>query len=193
MEGTSDNSALWATMLNNSNQWANNPFLYFLFLALFGRGGADFFGNGGCGAGRLSEQIQDNHNTDMTMGAVKENAASIAGLADSFKSCCCENRLGTQKAGYENIISNLQQTNDLKSRMDQIANGITQGFSATAYAAAQQTCDLKTNQNENTQRIIDVMNNHWTADLQQRYNDVRLEMSQLRQNQAIISALTPVA
>lgn len=190
MEGNND--ALWASMLNGKNDRPNDLLYLMLFAFLFG-GRGDFMHNGGCGAGNLAQQMQDNHNTDLTMGAVKENAASLAGLADSFKSCCCENRLGTQKAGYENIISNLQQTNDLKSRIEQLANGITQGFSATAYAAAQQTCELKTNQDHNTQRIIDVMNNHWTSDLQQRYNDVRLEMSQLRQNQAIIQALTPAA
>lgn len=188
MEG---NDALWASLLNGKNDWANNPLYLFLFAALFG-GRGNFFGNGGCGCeGNLAQTIADNHNADFTMGAIKENAASIAGLADAFKSCCCENRLGTQKAGYENIISNLEQTNDLKSRIDQLANGITQGFSATAYAAAQQTCELKTNQDHNTQRIVDTLNAHWNADLQQRYNDVRLEMSQLRQNQAIISALQP--
>nr|DAJ58985.1 MAG TPA: hypothetical protein [Caudoviricetes sp.]DAT27459.1 MAG TPA: hypothetical protein [Caudoviricetes sp.] len=27
-------------------------------------------------------------------------------------------------------------------------------------------CDLKTNANTNTQRIVDVLNNHWQSDLQ---------------------------
>lgn len=189
-----DNSAMWATLMNNSRDWQNNPLYLFLFTALFGGRGAGLYGGGcGCGDGHdLAQQIQDNHNTDLTMGAVKENAASIAAMADAFKSCCCENRLGTQKAGYENIISNLEQTNELKSRIDQLANGVTQGFSATAYAAQAQTCELKTNQNENTQRIIDTLNAHWNSDLQQRYNDVRLEMSQLKQNETIINALRTV-
>ena len=57
-------------------------------------------------------------------------------------------------------------------------------------------CDLKTNANDNTQRIIDTMNAHWQSDLQQRYNDARLELSQQRQNATLIAALgtkTPTA
>lgn len=41
----------------------------------------------------------------------------------------------------------------------------------------------------NTQRIVDVLNQHWQADLQQRYNDARLELSQQRQNAELIAAL----
>lgn len=185
-----DNSALWATMLNNKQDWANNPLYLFLFASIFG-GRNGFLGYGdGCS---LSQQIQDNHNSDYTMGAIKENASSIAGLADAFKSCCCENRLGTQKAGYENIINNLQQTNAIQAGFANTNGILAKGFSDIGYAAQAQTCELKTNQNENTQRIIDTMNAHWNADLQQRYNDVRLEMSQLKQNETLIAALKTTA
>lgn len=44
---------------------------------------------------------------------------------------------------------------------------------------------------DNTQRIIDTLNNHWTTDLQQRYNDARLELSQQKQNATLIQALKP--
>lgn len=218
MEGNTDNSALWASMLNNGSQWMNNPWIYFVFLALFGRNGG-LFGNGnGVADASLAQQVQDNHNTDLLMSAIKGNsdaAASLANqlncdvnsinsainafrsssdlgmanLASTFQNCCCENKAETMKMGYENQIGNLQQTNSLLGRIDQLANGIAQGFSSTAYANQAQTCELKTNQNENTQRIIDTMNNHWAADLQQRYNDVRLEMSQLKQNETLIAAL----
>lgn len=54
---------------------------------------------------------------------------------------------------------------------------------------SQMACDLKTNANTNTQRIVDTLNQHWNADLQQRYNDARLELSQQRQNATLIAAL----
>lgn len=54
---------------------------------------------------------------------------------------------------------------------------------------SQMACDLKTNANTNTQRIIDTLNSHWQSDLQQRYNDARLELSQQRQNAELIAAL----
>ena len=50
-------------------------------------------------------------------------------------------------------------------------------------------CDIIRAGEANTQRIVDVLNNHWQSDLQQRYNDARLELSQQRQNAALIAAL----
>lgn len=240
MDTNTDNSAFWASMLNNGNQWINNPWIYFVFLALFGRNGGLYGGNNDCGGkcggaaaalahDALAQTIADNHNADLTMGAIKANAEAardlagqlnvgvdsvnaainsfrnaadlgFMGMQSAFKECCCENQketmkmgyenqLASQKQGYDNIISNLQQTNSLMSRIDQLANGITQGFSATAYATQAQTCELKTNQNENTQRIIDTMNAHWQEDLSQRLSDAKLEMSQLKQNATLIAAL----
>ena len=37
------------------------------------------------------------------------------------------------------------------------------------------------------------MNAHWQSDLQQRYNDARLELSQQRQNATLIAALKTTA
>lgn len=64
-------------------------------------------------------------------------------LMSKLCDCCCENRLA---------IAN--QTNTLTSRIDQLANGITQGFSATAYETAQQTCALRQNADDNARSII---------------------------------------
>lgn len=64
-------------------------------------------------------------------------------LMSKLCDCCCENRLA---------IAN--QTNTLVSRIDQLANGITQGFSATAYETAQQTCALRENADNNARSIL---------------------------------------
>ena len=67
--------------------------------------------------------------------------------------------------------------------------GLERGFSNVGFQMSQLACDLKTNANDNTQRIIDTLNIHWQQDLQQRYNDARLELSQQRQNAQLIAAL----
>ena len=66
---------------------------------------------------------------------------------------------------------------------------IQNGFAQLGYTNANQTCELLNAGNQNTQRIIDTLNNHWNADLQQRYNDARLELSQKAQNEYLISQL----
>lgn len=66
---------------------------------------------------------------------------------------------------------------------------VSNGFANIGYANAQQTCELLNAGSANTQRIIDTLNNHWTSDLQQKYNDARLELSQKAQNEYLISQL----
>lgn len=69
-------------------------------------------------------------------------------LAQQLAQCCCDNKLlASQNHGA------------LISRIDQLANGITQGFSATAYETAQQTCALQNSLRDNTANIIAKLDN----------------------------------
>nr|UWI35739.1 MAG: hypothetical protein [Bacteriophage sp.]DAH40532.1 MAG TPA: hypothetical protein [Caudoviricetes sp.]DAL17372.1 MAG TPA_asm: hypothetical protein [Caudoviricetes sp.] len=45
-------------------------------------------------------------------------------------------------------------------------SGIERGFSAIGYQMATDKCDIIRAGQDNTQRIIDTLNNHWTSDLQ---------------------------
>lgn len=56
--------------------------------------------------------------------------------------------------GYEGQIRDLQNTTTITGRIDQLANGVTQGFSATAYETAQQTCALQNGLRDQTQTIL---------------------------------------
>ena len=69
----------------------------------------------------------------------------------------------------------------------------TCGFSGIGFQMQQDKCDIVRAGQDNTQRIIDTLNSHWQADLQQRYNDARLELSQQKQNAELIAALKPTA
>lgn len=75
-------------------------------------------------------------------------------LTQQLAQCCCDNKLLVTTQGYENQLATLNQTNTLTSRIDQLANGITQGFSATAYETAQQTCALQNAIKDNTASVI---------------------------------------
>lgn len=235
-----DNGTL--ALLNN-NGWNNNPFLYLIFLMMFGRNG--LFGNeygipNNLQITALSEQMSNVQNSNLLMDGIKGNAASIATLAqnlncdfNTLNNCCCELKnaitsvagqvgfsservinavnmgdcniiqaikdccCGTQKAilemGYQNQLANCQQTNTLTSEMTQgfsgLNNALNQGFAQVGFTNAQQTCELLNAGSQNTQRIIDTLNNHWTSELQQKYNDARLELSQKSQNEYLISQL----
>ena len=126
------------------------------------------------------------------------NAANLGDLniVQQLKDCCCQTQQNIIRMGYENqlgqkdIINGMQQqTNTLERGMDFVNRSIERGFSSLGYQNAQDKCDIIRSGQDNTQRIIDTLNCHWQQDLQQRYNDARLELSQQRQNATLIAAL----
>ena len=84
--------------------------------------------------GTVMSSVQSVGNSVGLTGQQTINAiqAGNATLAAQLSQCCCDNKLAI-----------CQQTNALTGRIDQLANGITQGFSATAYETASQTCSLQ--------------------------------------------------
>jgi len=129
--------------------------------------------------------------------------------------CCCNTQQSILKMGYDNQLATERQTNVLQSqlaanhsadqlqdcqyhgatmsRIDQLANGIQTGFAQIGYNQQQNLTSILQNNTANTQRIIDTLNNHWSSDLQQKYQDAKLELSQLNQNATLIAALKTTA
>lgn len=239
-----------AAMMNGGmgNQWLNNPFLYLIFLAMFGGNGFGF-GNRGQGLqdaeiqgklNALSQQMSDNHNNGIALGAIQGNDADIRTLQSSLncdfnqlqtalcnvrnaitevggkvgysaekvinaaqlgnmniiqqlKDCCCTTQQNITRMGYENQLGQKDIINAMQSGFDRTNAGMERGYSALGFQMATDKCDILRGAQDNTQRIIDVLNNHWQSDLQQRYNDARLELSQQRQNATLIAALKTTA
>lgn len=112
-----------------------------------------------------------------------------ANVIQALQTCCCNTQTSIASLKSDLLLQNCQQTNALQNGQQGIINALTQGFSMTNYERQKQTCDVLQAGEKNTQRIVDVLNQHWQADLQQRYNDARLELSQYRQNAELIAAL----
>lgn len=64
-------------------------------------------------------------------------------LANTLQSCCCDVKTLVQQQGYENRIENLKQSQLIQN-----------GFAQIGYASADQTCQLKQNNNDNTNRVL---------------------------------------
>lgn len=95
-------------------------------------------------------------------GTTKEAIANqvIMGNKDMmamFSQCCCEQKMLIQQMGYEGQLRDQGNHAATMQRIDQLANGITQGFSATAYEAQKNATAIMANQDKNTQRILDQM------------------------------------
>lgn len=244
MAGRNNEDPLAMASMMNNNQWMNNPFIYLVFLMMFGNGG--FWGNrnGLQGAeiqgqlDSLRNQMSDNQNSNLIMGAIQGNNCDLKSLASNLncdfnqlqssvcavrsaieqvggkigysaervinaanlgdmniiqqlKDCCCQTQQNIIKMGYEQQLATCNQTNTLQNAIQYVATGVERGFAASSFQNAQDKCDIIRSSQDNTQRIIDTLNNHWQCDLQQRYNDARLELSQQKQNATLIAALKP--
>lgn len=238
-----------ATMLTAMNGgmgggW-NNPFAYMMMLGMF----RFMYGDGWNGQNgnvqraeiqsqidSLRNQMSDNHNSDLLMGAIQGNNQDLKTLAanlncdfnalqssvcgiqaaiqdvggkvgfsaervinaanlgnlniiQQLKDCCCTTQQNINRMGYENQLGQKDIINSMQRGFDFNNRSIERGFSALGYQMQQDKCDIIRSNQDNTQRVIDVLNNHWQQDLQQRYNDARLELSQQRQNAELIAAL----
>lgn len=119
------------------------------------------------------------------------NAANLGNLniIQQLKDCCCQTQQNIIKMGYENQLGQKDIQNSMQRGFDFNNRSIERGFSALGFQLQQDKCDIIRSNQDNTQRVIDVLNNHWQQDLQQKYNDARLELSQQRQNAELIAAL----
>ena len=70
---------------------------------------------------------------------------------------------------------------------------MNQGFAQMGYDTQQQTCDILNAGERNTQRIVDVLNQHWNQDLQLKYQDAKAELSQLAQTNQLSAQLNSLA
>lgn len=244
-----DNDSPWAMAammnggMNGMNAWANNPFAYLMFLALFRNGGFGFGDGHGAGVATqgietqaqlnaIRTQLQDNQNADCIKQAIQGNGFALSQLAqtlnidfNTLQKCCCDVQAAIQQVagqvGFsaERVIAaiergnlgllaavkdcccqtqkeliqmagdiklqNCQMTAELRNGQRDLGFAITQGFSATAFQAQQDKCDILRAGQDNTQRIIDTLNNHWKDEQALKIQDLKFELSQERQNNLI--------
>lgn len=240
-----DPATMLAAMNGGMGGGWNNPFAYMMMLGMF----RFMYGDGWNGQNgnvqraeiqsqidSLRNQMSDNHNSDLLMGAIHGNNQDLKTLAanlncdfnalqssvcgiqaaiqdvggkvgfsaervinaanlgnlniiQQLKDCCCTTQQNINRMGYENQLGQKDIINSMQRGFDFNNRSIERGFSALGFQLQQDKCDIIRSNQDNTQRVIDVLNNHWQQDLQQKYNDARLELSQQRQNATIIAAL----
>ena len=167
----------------------------------------------GCAINQLASSLNCDFNTlNGAICDVRQGIALLAGKADSnaekvinsivngnlqmtmaLKDCCCQTQQNIIRMGYENQLGQKDIQSSIQSGLDFVNRGVERGFSALGYQNAQDKCDIIRANQDNTQRIIDTLNNHWNDDLRQKYNDARLELSQRDQTTAIVAALKTTA
>lgn len=110
-------------------------------------------------------------------------------IIQALKDCCCQTQRQISDFRGDLFLQNCKDTGELRNGQRDLGQAITQGFAATSYETQRQTCDIINNQNNNTQRIIDTLNSHWKDQQALEIQDLKSQISQLKQTEAIISKL----
>lgn len=119
------------------------------------------------------------------------NAANLGDLniIQNLKDCCCTTQKDILKLGADLQLQNCKDTAELRNGQRDLGVALAQGFSATAYETQKQTCEIINAGNANTQRIVDTLNNHWSAEDKLKIQDLKNEISQLKQTQQLLAAV----
>ena len=204
----------FAAMANNNganSQW-NNPFIYLLWMMFFGGNGGFGWGNNGAANAaqfqNLSDLIQDNHNSDLTMQAINGNTAAITQLAgvlntstdnvtaavnamaSQMQQNCCDVKTNILSQGYQNQLSTCQQTNTILQQSQALTNTVQNGFTAIGHQIQMMGCDIEKNDLANTQRIIDTLTGHWSQEQQGLISSLQSQLSEQRILNAVAASKT---
>ncbi len=233
-----DPATMLAAMNGGMGGGWNNPFAYMMMLGMFRFMYGDGWNNGQNGNVQRAEiqsqidslrnQMSDNHNSDLLMGAIQGNNQDLKTLAanlncdfnalqssvcgiqaaiqdvggkvgfsaervinaanlgnlniiQQLKDCCCTTQQNINRMGYENQLGQKDIINAMQQGFCYTNTGLERGFSNLGNLIQTVVCDLKTSGKENTQRIVDVLNNHWEQDLR-----IQLEDSKRREQTGFI-------
>lgn len=115
------------------------------------------------------------------------NAANLGDcrIIEALNNCCCSTQRQIADFRADLLLQNCKDTAELRNGQRDLGFAITQGFSATAFQAQQDKCDILRAGQDNTQRIIDTLNNHWKDEQALKIQDLKFELSQERQNNLI--------
>lgn len=233
-----DPATMLAAMNGGMGGGWNNPFAYMMMLGMFRFMYGDGWNNGQNGNVQRAEiqsqidslrnQMSDNHNSDLLIGAIQGNNQDLKTLAanlncdfnalqssvcgiqaaiqnvggkvgfsaervinaanlgnlniiQQLKDCCCTTQQNINRMGYENQLGQKDIINAMQQGFCYTNTGLERGFSNLGNLIQTVVCDLKNSGKDNTQRIVDVLNNHWQQDLQ-----IQLEDSKRREQTGFI-------
>lgn len=131
---------------------------------------------------------QTNYDTQSTLNNGFNNVQSaIAQTNYNMKDCCCETRESIMQANFNNQTA----FNNIQSQVQQGFCGVTNGQEKLNYAIAQAACDIKSNANSNTDRILNYLTQNEITALRDQLQSANFQLSQLSQTSNIVNALQP--
>lgn len=102
-------------------------------------------------------------------------------VIQAIQNCCCQTQRQIADFRGDLFLQNCKDTAELRNDQRDLGQAITQGFSQTAFQAQQDKCDIIRAGQDNTQRIIDTLNNHWKDEQAREIQDLKAVISQKEQ------------
>lgn len=111
------------------------------------------------------------------------NAANLGdcNIIQALKDCCCNTQKQLSDFRADIQLQNCKDTSELRSGQRDLGQAITQGFSQTAFQAQQDKCEIIRSSENNTQRIIDTLTQHWSDEQARENQDLKMQLSQREQ------------
>jgi len=125
--------------------------------------------------------------------ALEGQIAHVSDLAElrHIEQQNCDTNMNVTKTGFELSKEILLSTNATQRQLAECCCATQRGIDKLAYDGAQNTCQIITNSNENTGRILTELKNAEITALRDKLAERDLALSQCRQNAVLIEALKP--
>ena len=177
---------------NGNGFFGGDGWVALIILALlFNNGGFGGFGGNGWNNVATTDYISSeftqrdvNGGTQAVLTALSNGFSDTATNICGVKSDILENRYAQQLSACNTQRDILTQTNELNT------NILTQALQNQAHMDSC-CCELKAQGLENTQRILDAMNNNTIADLREKLNEAQTEISNRNIESSIINSVRP--
>lgn len=104
-------------------------------------------------------------------------------IISAVKDCCCSTQRQISDMAGDIRLQLCNQTNTLREGQRDLGQAISEGFSKVAFQAQQDKCDIIRAGQDNTQRVIDTLNTHWSNEQAREIQDLKGKISQMEQTQ----------
>lgn len=111
-------------------------------------------------------------------------------IITALKDCCCNLREGISTLRADLQLQNCQNTGAILNGQRDTNAIVSQGIAQAGFIAEQNKCEIINAINSAQQRTSDLLNNHWSQEQQREIQDLKAEISNLRQTDRILGRLT---
>jgi hypothetical protein len=101
----------------------------------------------------------------------------------------CNVKTAILEQGYQNQLGNERQTNQIGFGFNQMQNSFTNGFTSLGYQIQSGFNDVKQNECNQTQKIVDLLNGHWSQEQQTEIAALKAKVATMEQTQLLLQAI----